>query len=778
MIRLRTLGTLDLRDTHGHELRAMLAQPKRVALLAYLALALPRGLHRRDALLALLWPDHDVDHARNSLNQSLHMLRRHLGPDVIVASGDTVGVDRTHLWCDAVAFEEMLDAGRIAEALDLYRGDLLEAFHVASAPDFDRWLDAERARMASRFAKTLETAAEQRESAGDSTGAVTHWRRLAARDPYSSRYALRLMQALAAAGDPAAAVQHARVHETLLNEELGVPPDAQIAELVRQLQSAPATARAVREPSSPPSAVPAAARQRPAGVPDEKGHRPAPRYRTPLLMAGVALLAIGSPIIIGQREENPPIRSIAVLPLDNHSGDSAWQSFTDAMHDALITELARYPELRLISRTSVMQYRRTAVPLPDVARALNVDAVVQGSVFRDGARVRLTVQLIHAPTDRHLWAQTYRRDLRDILVLQSELAEAIAREVHVAALPAERQPRSAAGAPDSAPREVYLRELYARAKHAELSRSLTGVQTAKEYYRRAIERDSMFAPAYAGLSFAHDLMAYYNYAPGDVALDSARIQARRAVALDSALPEARTALANSLANVGSYHAADRELRRAIELGPSNAHAHFQYALFLVAMGRGEEALRAANRALELDPHGPRALLGMKRSAEYLITGEYPDLRIPVRQRRPIRAVEAGEPWAHGRDAVELAEEGRCDEARSDLTRAQQLAPGSLRMMSFAGTVYWFCGERPRARALLAEMKRRPDPEHHAISIALLHTRFGEADSAFAWLDRQRWTMINAAFLSADRLLHPLRSDARYARLLERIGLRPVQGRQN
>jgi DNA-binding SARP family transcriptional activator len=243
VIRLRTLGGVDLLDSEGHELRALLAQPKRLALLAYLALATPRGFHRRDTLLALLWPEHDSEHARNSLSQSIHVLRRHLGQEVIVSrNGDAIGLNWQDVWCDAVAFEEAIDACRFPEALELYRGELLEGFHIANAPEFERWLDGERARLAGRCAKAAEVLAEQREDAGDFAGAVPLWRRIATRDPYSSRAALRLMRVLASAGDPAAAVQHARVHETLLKEELGVAPDPAISDLVRQLQSTPTSA--------------------------------------------------------------------------------------------------------------------------------------------------------------------------------------------------------------------------------------------------------------------------------------------------------------------------------------------------------------------------------------------------------------------------------------------------------------------------------------------------------------------------------------------------------
>lgn len=344
----------------------------------------------------------------------------------------------------------------------------------------------------------------------------------------------------------------------------------------------------------------------------------------------------------------------------------------------------------------------------------------------------------------------------------------------------ERRRPAVAGPADSAPQELYLKELYQRGRNAELSRSLAGLQTAKEYYRRAIERDSTFPLGYAGLAGALGLMAFYDFTPAGAALDSARVMARRAVALDSTLPETRTALAISLADAGELDAAEREFKQALELGPSNASAHYWYSMLLVALGRGEEALREAERGLELDPFSPRGALGMKYSALYLISGERQRSKLPVSERRPILKLEPGEPWARARQAIELAEEGHCDEARSDIARARQIVPGSnIGMLSHAGAVYWLCGERARARALLAEIKRRPDARYHGVKVARLHARFGEKDSAFVWLGRhRRWMLTNLAFVSADPLMDSLRSDPRFPDLLERLRLRPQRARQN
>jgi TolB-like protein/Flp pilus assembly protein TadD len=682
-----------------------------------------------------------------------------------------------------VAFEDVVDAGRTVEALALYKGDLLDAFHVADAPDFREWLDVERARLADRYAKALEAVAQEREEANDYGGAVGEWRRLAARDPYNSRVALRLMRALAAAGDPAGAVQHARIHQTLLREELDIAPDAELAAFVRQLQSAPAESleRVPNVPRLPPAGAtsePDAVVVSRSALADQVGltQGERPRWRTAVMAAGLVAAIAGGALAVKDGAGGPPnplIRTLAVLPLENLSGDSSEQSFTDGLHDVLITELARYPELSVISRTSVLQYKGTKKPLSEIARELKVDGLIEGALSREGGRVRITAQLIHGSSDRHLWAERYERDLRDVLVLQGEVAQAIAREVNVAAKPAARARREVAGPADSAPHELYLRELYLRGRHAELSRSLIGVQTAKEAYQRAIERDSTFALGYAGLAGVYGFLADYAYAPVGPALDSARLMARVAVALDSTLPETRTALAVTLGDALQFEAAEREFRRAIELGPSNARAHYWYSVLLVALGRGEEALRETQRAATLDPFAPRGLLAMQRYALYLITGERPYRKLPVRERRPILKLEPGEPWALSRQATELAEEGNCVEARSEMQRAQQLVqPNNMRMLLNLGSAYWWCGDRGRARSILAQMKRNPEARDNGSRIAALHTLFGEKDSAFAWLEHHRWTTAQLAGMRADRYLDPLRSDPRFVRLQRQLGVRP------
>lgn len=644
MIRLRTLGALDLRGAGGEELRTVLAQPRRIALLAYLALAAPRGAHRRDKILAIFWPELDTNRARNALGQAVHFLRRSIGADAIVnRNGDGLSIDWSGFWCDAAAFDDALEANRIAEAIALYRGDLLEGFHIDDAPDFERWLDAERVRLAERYTKAVETLATERENAKDFHGAAAHWRLLLARDPFSSRLTLRLMRALKAAGDPAEAIVQAHQHERLLRQEFGIAPDAEIAALIRQLQS-----EHPRTPFEP---------------------RPEPVPSPPKRSGGIDQ------------------RGVKNLPLDNAS-------------------LRRRSATFWIFAGSVV---------------IAASAVLKGGSIDD-------------PIPLSLAAQT-------------------------------------GGARDTVSQETYLTNLYVRGRNAEISRSEAGLATARQAYQLAIDRDSTFVLGYTGMAGIYSLLAEYGFAPRLAALDSARMMARRALVLDSTRSETRTAYAVTLGNAGDFKAAEREFKRATELNPRDARAHYFYSVLLVALGRGEDAKREAERAEELDPLSPKTL-AMRRHAHFLITGERPFLKLPPRERRAILKIEPNEPWALARQAEDLAQAGECADARSDIERAQRLAPNNVRMRPFMGRVDWWCGDRARARTLLDDMKRRSDVRDYAFDVALLHTQFAEKDSAFVWLERHdRWTVVELALLSGSYHVDALRSDPRFLRLQRRLGVR-------
>jgi DNA-binding SARP family transcriptional activator/TolB-like protein len=771
MIRLRALGSLDLRDESGKELRSVLAQPKRIALLAYLALAKPGNAHRRDTLLALFWPEQDSERARNALSQAIFFLRRELGEETILShNGDSLRLDASRVWCDVTEFEQSLDAQKPLDAVDLYRGELLEGFHVGNAPEFERWVDSERERLGTRFGKTVEALASQREATGDLPGALVLWRRLATRDPYNSTVALRLMRALAASGDIAGTVKHARGHETLLRTELDIALPADVAAFLRDLQSQSSS-------QSPPSrAIPA------SSAPEL--HAPTvplePRQRTSARRTlGVAAAVVGFAAIAGfatmktLRSPTPSIRSVAVLPFKDHSSDSTRPLFAHAMHDALITELARYPELDVKSRTSVEHYRTTDKRTPEIARELNADGVVEGAVQHDGSRVRVTIQLIHGSTDRHVWADTFTRDVWDRLAIHDDLAASIARQLRVAVTPRAR-PNETAAVPPPAAKQLHVMELYLRGKHNEIKRTPIGVQTAKEAYESAIREDSTFARGHAALSNLYSTIARYSYSDPRIARDSARAIALRAVALDSSLSEAHTALAISLADHLQWQAAEREFQTAIRLSPKDAQARYWYAMFLVVQGRGHDALREARLAYDLEPFPPRGLIVTLHSAEYLATGKRSFLSTPAGKRwTEFMKQEPGEPYSYRSDAFDLAVAGKCAEARKQAAIMNELAPDALQVLIAMSMIEWWCKDARRADQILDRAKRHPFANSQAVGIANAYVARNNLDSAFAWLDRMEWRFATIMDLRGVRFFDPIRSDSRYPALLKRLGL-PVE----
>ena len=343
MIRMRTLGTIDLRAADGGEIRALLVQPKRLALLAYLVVARPRGSHRRDVLTALFWPEHDADHARNALSQAAHFLRRVLGDDVFERGrGDELCVRRGAIWCDAVEFERAITEHDDPGALELYEGPFLTGLHVVEgASELEQWIDEERAHLGRCWAATIERAAIAAERDGELAVAAAHWRQLAAGDRLNSRIALRLMRALAGGGDPAAAIRHARTHELLLREEVGTAPDPAIAAFVEELRaphalpvqrSRPANPPAPPLPDVPVADAPAVIRRVPPNAttspelpePPLAGRR-APRARLAVVTA-IALAALATIVLVERHVTHRPARvALAAVPssLAVRGGDSA-----------------------------------------------------------------------------------------------------------------------------------------------------------------------------------------------------------------------------------------------------------------------------------------------------------------------------------------------------------------------------------------------------------------------------------------------------------------------
>ena len=292
-----------------------------------------------------------------------------------------------------------------------------------------------------------------------------------------------------------------------------------------------------------------------------------------------------------------PVRALAVLPLNNLSGDPAQEYFADGMTDELITSLAQLGDLQVISRTSIMQYKNAKKPLPQIGRELNVDAIVEGSVVRSGQHVRITAQLVDATTDQHIWAQTYERELGDVLKLQDEAARDIAQEIHT-------QIRNTGAAPSGRVRPVNPEayEAYLKGRYFWQKDTPDGFRRAIGYYEQAIQTDPNYAVAYAGLADVYQDEAFFGVAPGPVVIPKAKAAVQKALELDNNLSEAHDSLAGILEMDWNWKGAEREHLRALELNPNNANAHLGYALSLVqAYGRFDQALAETQIALRLDP---------------------------------------------------------------------------------------------------------------------------------------------------------------------------------
>lgn len=457
------------------------------------------------------------------------------------------------------------------------------------------------------------------------------------------------------------------------------------------------------------------------------------------------------------------IRSLAVLPLDDLSHDPSQDYFAEGMTDELITELGQIAALRVISRTSVMQYRGTNKSLPQIARELNVDAVVEGTILRSGDHVRITAQLIRAPIDKHLWAQSYEGDLREVLALQEKVAKDIAEQVRAQLTPQEQAKLKNARPVNPAAYEAYLRGNYFAEK-----RTAESLTKAIQCFEEAIRDDPNSAPAYAGLADVYVILSEYKSVPAREAHAKARVAATKAVELDDSLAEAHTELAN-LAGTEDYDwtGAEREFRRAIELNPGNAGAHYFHAMNLMSMGHWEEASAEIESARQLDP------VSIIINANIGLVYYY--------ARQSDRAIEAE------RKALELApntafiyeslglaylQKGMYREAISHLQKAVDLSKGFPQYQAELAYGYEAEGNHPQAGRILVNLESRSRREYvSSYSLAVACVALGERDAALAQLRKAYEAREDlVAVLKIEPLFDSLHTDPRFQDLLRRIGL--------
>jgi len=457
-----------------------------------------------------------------------------------------------------------------------------------------------------------------------------------------------------------------------------------------------------------------------------------------------------------------PIRSLAVLPLENFSGNPGQDYLSDGMTEALISRLASIHALRVISRTSTMHFKGTRKSAPAIGKELNVDAVIEGSVVRSGDKIRISVQLIRADTDEHFWSETYDREFGDALVLESEVAQAIAGRVRATVTGPERARLEAARQVLPDVYESYLRGMF------NYSYDQIGVKKSIAQFEQAINKDPAFAPAYIGLASAY----YQLGTPGIGGAPPTEVRpkvisaTRKALELDPAVPEAHALLATIYQEQWQWNDAQAEYNLALELNPNDAGAHLGYAGWLLCQGRTEEAQEWSQRGRQLDPLG---VSGDNIGWILFQSRHYEEAIRELRSDLAVRPDDASTYWFLG---FALIANGQAEEAIPTLEKGVALSKRSPAVIAVLIRAYAHSGRRPEALRLLDELKRRQQTGY-VPAAAFVNAYLGLEDNeqAFAWLERayQEHSMI-VQFLKVHPFFDPLRSDPRFATFLRRTNL--------
>ncbi len=457
------------------------------------------------------------------------------------------------------------------------------------------------------------------------------------------------------------------------------------------------------------------------------------------------------------------VRSLAVLPLENLSGDASEDYLADGMTEELITDLGQISALRVISRTSVMTYKSARKPLAQIARELNVQAVVEGSVLRSGEHVRITAQLIQVPADRHMWAQSYEGDLRDTLTLESRVARDIADQIRATL---DRQEQAELEKSQAVNPEAY--EAYLKGRYFWNRRTADGLKRAITYFNHAIEIDPTYARAYSGLADAYALSGDWEYgvlSPQE-AFVHATAAAKQALALDDSLGEAHTSLAFALdLYAWNWVAAEAQYRQAIALSPGYATARLWYAWHLIVMGRPGEGIAELRKAESLDP---LSLIISADLADALCIAHQYD--VSVQQSKKALELDPNFAVAHYEMGQALAQKHLYDEAIAEFRRAIALGGHSGAFDSNLAYVYAVTGRKDEALEIVGELEAPHDQNPSAnANVALIYVGLGDHDQAMSWLNKAYEARFNPSILLRPAW-DPLRSDARFKDLMRRIGL--------
>jgi TolB-like protein/Flp pilus assembly protein TadD len=519
------------------------------------------------------------------------------------------------------------------------------------------------------------------------------------------------------------------------------------------------------EPAMEPEDGSVVARQSPSAAQPVPPRSFVERFRRlpqkwPVAAAAVVLLCVlsylGFRAFSNHSGAHSEVHAIAILPLENLSGDPQQEYFADGMTDELITDLGQISALRVISRTSAMTYKSTKKTLPEIAHELGVDAVVEGSVVREGDQVRITAQLIDARTDQHIWAQSYVRDLTSVLALQGEVAQAIADQVRINLTPQEQARLTRARPVNTEAQDLYLLGVHVL--------NAGDPRKAVEYLQESVDKEPGFAPAHAMLANAYGWLGEAGWLPYNEAFVRQKAEASKAIELDDALPEGHAELASAEMNLNwAWNTAEGELKRALALNPNFASAHATYAFYLLRVGRISEGLAEIKRDLKLDPVSGRSFLNA--GFAYYFARQYDQALAYMKRGYQLEPNPGVFSFPFG---AAYAERG--DYAKA-VHNFQQLGD-QPHALGHLGNLYARMGKAEEARAILPKLEERVAKDGLGrYEIALIYAGLGDRDQAFAWLEKSLAAHDKGmTYLKIDPCLDPLRNDPRFRDLIRRVGL--------
>jgi TolB-like protein len=464
---------------------------------------------------------------------------------------------------------------------------------------------------------------------------------------------------------------------------------------------------------------------------------------------------------IGRLETTGCTESLAVLPLENLSHDPEQEYFADGLTDSLITQLARISALRVISRTTAMHYKRIHRPLPEIARELGVSKIIEGTVQRSGGRVRVTAQLVEAATDTHLWADSFERDLRDVLSLQSELARAIVKEVQVKLTPQEQAHLARVKQVDPEAYDAYL-----KGRYYFYQRRGDALRNGVHCFEHAIEKDPTYAAAYAGLADCLSLLGWWAFVPPAEGCGKARELALKAIQLDESLGEAHASLAWATVHYDyDWAVAEREYRKCIELSPRHATGHQWFGLYLSMIGHNQEGFEVLKTAIRLDPFVP--IINAALAWGYWLARRQDDHIEQLEKTIELDPNFAPAQWGLG---IGYLEKGMYEPAIAAVQKSVQLSQRAPIFVSLLGEAYAVAGRREDAQKILDELKETAKQRYVTpYVLARIYAALNEKDEAFrlleeAYREHAAWT----AFMKSDPRLDNLRADPRFGNLFRRM----------